>query len=184
MGFFEDAGVDLNEIPDDPFGFGNDFWPVRIIEVGEPKVTGGGDKYGMMVKWAVNHPKYDGQQVATQGLGLGNWTRLPIPEALQGSIPWDPKNNPEDKKVLIDLRDVFVALGFKNDEMGGVDGAKMLHRGCLVKIRAKRNDEGFWQFNLFAHKPLGDGDGANEFAKGTSNGKTAAELLEEEIANG
>jgi hypothetical protein len=184
-GIFDDAGVDLNNIPDDSFDFGNNFWPIRVIEVGPPKVTANKDKIGMMVKWAVEHPKYDGHPVSEK-LGNGNWTRLPVPKALQGQIPWDPENEPKDKQVLIDLRDLYLALGFSKDQMRGVKPSDLVHKICLAKIKAKKTPEGFWQFNIFGHKPYEpNSDGADEFTpSGSSNsngGKTAEQLAKEEL---
>lgn len=161
-GFFDEAEVELNEIPDDPFGFGNDYWPIRLVEIGEPKVTQKLDKIGMTVKWAVDDPAYSDNKPTQQ---MREWVRLPVPKKFQGQIPWNPKSNPEDKKVLIDLRDLYVALGFANDEMGGVNGEKMKYRGCLSKIRPKKNSDGFWEFGLFQRKSLPSGEGMNEFAQ-------------------
>lgn len=183
-GIFEDAGVDLNEIPDDPFGFENNFWPIRIIELGEAKLTRSGDKIGMMIKWAIEHPNYDGHPVSEK-LGQGNWQRLPVPTALQNQIPWDPRNNPEDKKVLIDLRDLYLALGFSIDQMKGIKPKDLVGRICSAKIKPRKSPEGFWQFNIFAHKPYDpSGEGVNEFAQNgstNSGAKSPEDLLKEEL---
>lgn len=179
MGFFDDAEVDLNDIPDDEFGFGRDFWHIRIVEVDEPKVTKNQDKIGMMVKWAVMHEAYNGDKRTQQ---MRQWIQLPVPKEYQGTIPWHPKENVEDKKVLVNLRKLFVALGFSNDEMGGVDGAKMLYRGCLSTINAKQNAEGFWEFSFYKMKPIpteGSGEGMNEFAPDQK--KSPAEIMDDEI---
>ena len=182
-GFFDDAEVNLNDIPDDMFGFGNDYWAIRIVEAVNPKVTANRDKVGMMLKWAVDHPAYANNK-PTQEMRM--WVQLPVPKALQGSIAWDPRNDPKDRQVLVQLRDLYLALGFKNDEMGQVNGAKMIYRGAMAKIKPKRNAEGFWEFGLFNMKALpeqGSGDGMNEFAQ-PSNGPTKSpeELLAEELA--
>lgn len=172
MGFFDDAEVEVNDIPDDPFGFGNDFWPVKIVEIKDPEVTKSGDKIGMMVKWAVDHPKYANHFVGVNGRGLGNgnWTQIPVPKALQGSIPWDPANDEKHAQVLFNLRKLFEALGFSADEMGGVGRDEMLGRKCLAKIKVSQDDNGFWQFRLNAMKPIGSENGADEFTRnGTSN---------------
>lgn len=185
MGFLDDAGVEVNEIPDDPFGFGNDFWPVRIVEIKDPKLTTGGDKYGMMVKWAVDHEKYQSHFVA-QGLGNGNWLQLPVPKVLQEQgVPWDPKNDEKHATVLYNLRKLFEALGFRADEMSKVGKDEMLGRGCLAKIRPTMDENGFWQFRLVAMKPFASGGGAAEFTKeGTSNpngGLSPEDLLKREL---
>lgn len=186
-GIFDDAGVDLNDIPDDPFDFGNEFWPIRIIELGDVKVTTNGDKVGMMMKWAVEHPKYDNHMVAKQ-LGNGNWQRLPVPRALQGQIPWAPKSNPDDKKVLIDLRDLYVALGFSVDQMNGIKPSDLLGKICQAKIKPKKTPEGFWQFNIYAHKPFDpNSSGLDEFAGGQkangNQGMTEEEMLKKELGD-
>lgn len=178
MGFFDDADVEIAEIPDDPFGFGKDFWPIWVKEVKDPEVTKSGERYGMMVTWAVDHPDFEGTQVADK-LGYGNWLQLPVPKPLQDRIPWDPKGS--DKKVLFDLKNLFLALGFTVDEMPTVDGPKMVGRRCLAKIGVKQNDQGFWQFNPYAFKPLGDGDGMNEFAGKSGNGKSAKDVIADEL---
>lgn len=175
-GFLEDAGVDLNEIPDDAFGFGNDHWPIRIVECGEVKVTANQDKVGMMIKWAVNLDAYS-RNLPTQQ--MRQWIQLPVPEAYQGTIPWNPKENPADKKVLVDLRNLFRALGFKNDEMGGIDGDKMLYRGCLSRIKPRQNADGFWEFNFYQMK-ADDANGSAE-TPAVSTEKSAKELMDDEI---
>lgn len=167
-GFFEEAGVNLNEIPDDAFGFGNDYWAIYLVECGEPKVTKNADKVGMMVKWAVDHPAYSNNKPTQE---MRQWIQLPVPTALQGQIPWDPRTNPEDKKVLVDLRDLYLALGFKNDEMGKVNGAKMLTRRAMAKIKPRRNADGFWEFGLFQLKAVPAGEATNgSISQGQSNG--------------
>lgn len=188
-GFFGDAGVNVADVPDDPFGFGNEPWPLVVTEVAKPKVTGNKDKIGMMVTFAVDHPKYQGHQVSKQ-LGFGNWFQLPVPKALQNQIPWDPQNNPKDMEAMVKLRRLFISLGFGVDELSGVNGEKMVGRRCMAKIFPKENEQGFWQFNLNGFKPIGEGNGNsgwgnNEFASGTTSnpggGKSAAELLEDEM---
>ncbi|MFG2268120.1 hypothetical protein [Streptomyces sp. NPDC048720] len=184
-GIFGDAGVDLNDIPDDPFDFGTAFWPIRVIGVGEAKVTGKGDKIGAMIKWAVEHPKYDGHPVSEK-LGNGNWQRLPVPRALQNEIPWDPRGNPDDKKVLIDLRDLYLALGFSTDQMAGIKLSDLVGTICLAKINPKKTPEGFWQFNIFAHKPYDPNSEEAQNSQAAQNvnsgGKSAEDLAAEELA--
>lgn len=183
-GFLDEAGIDANDIPDDPFGFGNDFWPVFVLEVGAPKVTKNKDKIGMMVKFAVDHPKFQGSFVAKTGLGNGMWVQLPVPLALRSQIPWEPEGEME-VQAMYNLKELYKALGFAKDEYGSVNGKKMEGRRALTKIKVKRGDSGFWEFNLNAMKPIGDGNGSSEFtSQGTSNpAKSAAEQLEEELKN-
>ena len=179
-GFLEDAGVELTDLPDDPFGFGNQHWPLRLIEIGEPAVTKSGEKFGVMLKWAVEHPMFDGTPQAEK-LGNGNWIQLPVPEALQNSVPWD-KESPEGKQVLFRFRQLLEALGFKADEMKSVGPKEMIQRMIYAKVSAKQNSEGFWQFNLFQMKPYTEGsdDGMQELAGGKST-KSAEDLLKEEL---
>lgn len=177
MGFLDEADVDVNDIPDDPFGFGKEFWPIYITEIKDPEVTKSGERFGMMISWAVDHPKYVGTQVATK-LGNGNWFQLPVPKVLQDQVPWDPKG--KDVGVLVNLKNLLLALGFGVDEMSGVGPAKMVGRRCLAKIKAEMGDMGFWQFNLQAFKPEGEnsGNGLSEFA---NPGKSPEDLLKEEM---
>lgn len=181
-GFLDEAEISANDIPDDPFGFGNDFWPVFVVEVGKAKVTANKDKIGMMVKFAVDHPKYQGSFVAKQ-LGNGNWYQLPVPMALRSQIPWNSEGESE-QQALYKLKELYKALGFPKDEFGSVNGPKMIGRRALTKIKVSQDDKGFWQFRLNNMKPIGEGEGMNEFAQPSNNGgKSAAELLEEELKN-
>lgn len=183
-GFFDEAGIKADEVPDDPFGFGKDFWPLRVMEVGKGKVTKNGDKIGMMIKFGVDHPNFQGTPLA-DSLGNGNWYQLPVPLALRDRIQWEPGSS-EAKDVMYKLGELYQALGFKRDEFGGVNGAKMLGRGMLAKVSPKRNAEGFWNFNLFQMKPMDQeglrGNGAGVTAP-SSGGKTDEELLKEELEN-
>jgi hypothetical protein len=185
-GIFGDAGVDVNDVPDDPFGFGNDYWPVRIVAIKKPAVTKSGDKFGMMVKYIVDHPKYQTHWVGDpqKGLGNGHWTQLPVPKVLQDRIHWDPQNDPKDQQVLTNLKALFKNLGFGVDEMKTVGPEKMLHRGFLAKIKVSQTDEGFWDFRFAQPKPFpaeGDGEGLNEFAGGLSADELAKKELEKEL---
>lgn len=182
-GFLDEAGINANDIPDDPFGFGNDYWPVFVLEVGAPKVTKNKDKIGMMVKFAVDHPKFQGSFVS-KGLGNGMWVQLPVPLAIRSQIPWDDEGEME-AQVKFNLKELYKALGFAKDEYGSINGKKLLNRRALTKIKVSRDDSGFWQFRLNAMKPVGDGNGTGEFnAQTTSNpGKSAAEQLEDELKN-
>lgn len=182
-GFFEDAGVETTDAPDDPYGFGNEYHRIRIMELKDPAVTKSGDKFGIMITWAVDEPKYQGSPVS-KNLGYGNWQQLPVPKALQGSVPWD-KNSEEGQKVLFNLRKLYEALGFKADEMKSVGPAELLYKGCLAKIKVTQNADGFWQFNPYALKPMGSENGADEFAQPESGNKakTADEILADELKN-
>ena len=183
MGFFDDAEVEVNNIPDDPFGFGNDFWPTRIIEVKDPEITKNGQRFGMMIRWAVEHPKFDGHYVSTQGLGYGNWQQLPVPKKLQGQVPWD-NNSEEAVKVLFQLKELYKALGIPADQWGKVGKDDLLHKVCLSKIKVQQDENGFWQFRLTAQKPLPSGEGMNEYARATTSnpgGLSPEELVKKEL---
>jgi hypothetical protein len=181
-GFFGEAGIDATEVPDDPFGFGNDFWPLVCIEVGQAKVTANKDKIGMMVKFAVDHPKFQGAPVGEK-LGNGNWYQLPVPLALREQIPWDPEGDKE-KKALYNLGELFKAMGFPKDQWKSVNGKKMVGRRISAKIKATKDDNGFWQFRLNQMKEI-DGGADSNWSGGTPAGntesKSAADLLKEEL---
>lgn len=184
-GFFDEAGINVADIPDDAYGFGNQHWPLVVVKVDKPKVTNNQDKIGMMVTFAVDHPKYAQHHVSKQ-LGFGNWIQLPVPLALRDQIPWDPDNNPKDAKALVDLRKLFESLGFKADELGKVNGPKMIGRRCMAKIKVSQNENGFDQFNLNNFKQVGENaDAGWSGAAPVSNGggKSPEELLKEELEN-
>lgn len=180
-GFLDEAGIDANDIPDDPFGFGNDFWPVFVLEVGKPKVTEKKDKIGMMVKFAVDHEKYQNSYVS-KGLGNGMWVQLPVPLALREQIPWDPEGEKE-QQVLFNLKELYKALGFAKDEYGKVNGTKMLHRRALTKIKAIRDENtGYWNFRLNGMKPVAENETSQDGTSPANGGKSPEQLLKEELA--
>lgn len=182
-GFFDEGGVDVNEVPDDPYGFGKEFWPIFVVEVGPAKVTKKKNMIGMMVKFAIDHPSFQGTRFAEK-LGNGNWYRLPVPVALRGQIPWDP-NGVDEKKALFQLGQLYGALGFPKDQWGKINGAIMKDKRFLAKIRVSQDDQGFPRFNLQNPKPIGSEDGLDEFAKpGNSSqngGLSPEELLKKEM---
>lgn len=184
MGIFDDAEIEVNDIPKDPFGFGNGYWPVTVLTVGEMKQTtnretgGPGDKIGTMITWGCNHP--DAPQM--ESLGRGNWQQLPVPTSLRGEIPWNPKSA-EAKKVIYELSNLYAALGFSKDEFGGIELTDLVGRTAMAKIFPRQNKEGFWQFNIVGLKPVpdeGDGSGMNEFAR-DNGGKSDEDLLNDEL---
>lgn len=182
-GILDEAGINAQDIPEDPFGFGNDFWPVFVLEVGPAKVTANKDKIGTMVKFAVDHAKFQGSFVAKTGLGNGMWMQLPVPLALRSQIPWDPEGEKE-QQALYNLKELYKALGFSKDQYGSIKLKDLVGRRALTKIKVGKSDTGFWEFRLNGMKPIGDGNGNNEFTQnGTSNPqKSAADLLKEELA--
>lgn len=167
MGFLDDAEVEVSDIPSDPYGFGNDYWTIFVKEVKKPEVTKKGDRFGMQIVWAVDDPQFANSPVANQ-LGYGNWVQLPVPKPLQNQIPWDAKSD-EGRKVLFALTNIFRALGFSADEMGGVGPEEMKLRRCMAKIKVTQNENGFFQFNPYAFKPLPTGEGGNEFHSSTTH---------------
>lgn len=177
MGFLDDADVSAQDAPDDPFGFGKEFWPVQITEVKDRKVTKDGDKYGTQLVWECLHP--DKSDIK---LGFGNWIQLPVPKPLQSEVPWDPKSQ-EAKKIIFDLVKLYEALGFKRDEMGGLGPDDLVNRPCLAKIFVRQNDEGFWQFNITAHKPMPEEgwEGSTSSANGQSNGQSTDDAIRAEM---
>jgi hypothetical protein len=182
-GFFEEAGINANEVPDDPFEFGQDFWPVYVSEATVPKLTANGDKIGFMVRFVVDHPQFEGKGVAGEN-GLGrHWYRLPVPLALRDRVPYDP-NGDSERKALINLKDLYKALGFGADEFAKVNNKNIVGRRMLTKIKAQKNENGYWEFRLNNMKPAGEGEGGNEFhANTTSNpGQSAEELAAAELA--
>jgi hypothetical protein len=183
-GFFDEAGITAEQVPDDPFGFGKDFWALRVMEVGKAMVTKKADKVGFMVKFGVDDPQFQGTPFA-DSIGNGSWFQLPVPLHLRDRISWEP-SSAEAKDAMFKLAELYQALGFKRDEFGSINGPKLLGRGMLAKISPKRNDQGFWNFNLFQMKPLDENaarGGISTAKPASGNGKTDAELLEEELKN-
>lgn len=184
-GFFEEAGVEGNDVPDDPFGFGNEFWPLYVVEVGKPKVTKNKDKIGMMVKFAVDHEKYRGKRVS-ESLGNGNWYRLPVPLPIRSQIPWNPEGE-DEQSAIFKLGQLYGALGFSKDQYKKVNGALMKDKRFLAKIRVTQDEQGFWKFNIQNMKPIGEGSdaGMGQFSQSASSnpnaGLSAAEQLKKEM---
>lgn len=178
MGFFDEAEVEVNDIPDDPFGFGKSHWLIQIDDIKDPKPTAGGDKFGMSIIWKCIDP-----EAPQEKLGNGNWIQLPVPVKLRDEIPWENKS-PEAKKVLHALANMYEALGFSKDEYGSIGKDELIGRHCMAKISVKQNAEGFWQFNIFALRKPNDGDGSDsgfgEFSKKPA-GKSEEDLLNDEL---
>lgn len=184
-GFFDEAGIDVSQIADDPYGFGNDYWPVYVVEVGPVKLTANKDKLGMMVKFAVDHERFAHSPVAEK-LGNGHWYQVPVPKALRNQIPWD-ENGQAEQLAMFKLKQLLKALGFPADQMSKANGKTMIGRHMLTKIKPVLDEMGFWKFNLNSPKPMAEGssNGLSEFTQnGQSNansGKTATQLAEEEL---
>lgn len=187
MGIFDDADVDIaNDIPNDPYGFGRDRWPVEIVEVRQPDISKSGKQYGTMVKYKCIDPTYSWME----SLGNGNWLQLPPPKYVLETAPdikWD-KNSEQGKKCLFAIKQLFEGLGIPVDQWNSLEITDLVGKQCMAKIFPKQNDEGFWQFNVTGMKPMpeeGSGD-MSVFAGGNStqsnSGKSAAELaLEAEM---
>jgi hypothetical protein len=189
MGFFDEAEVDVNEIPEDPYGFGNEFWPVRIIKLEDPKLTEKGDKYGMVIKYIVDHPKFATSRVGTDG--WGNWQQLPVPKIFQEQgVPWNPKYDDKHAQALFRLSELYKACGFPKDKWSGIGADDLVGAGFLAKLKVQQDDNGFFQIRTVAMKPLpkdgnGNSSGGNEFHPSTTSNpavaKTPEQILEEEM---
>jgi len=187
-GLFEEAGVNVADIPNDPFGFGNEFWPIVVLEVGPIKVTKNGDKLGQMVKFAVDHPDYATHYVGTKGLGNGTWYRLPVPLKLRDRIPYDP-NGADEKKDNHKIGLLYGALGFPKDQWAKLNLSKLVGKRMMAKIKPVMED-GYYKFNINAMKTLeegadsgwsGNGGGGTSASSAKSEAEKAREALAREM---
>ena len=183
-GLLEEAGISASDIPDDPFGFGNEHWPVVVLEAGPIKVTANKDKIGAMIKFGVDHPKYANHFVA-QGLGNGTWYRLPVPLKLRDRIPYDPDGESE-KGDNYKLGLLYGALGFPKDQWSKVTLPMLVGKRMMTKIRPVQ-ENGFWKFNLNNQKTVGNGadsgwSGNSGGGTSASSGKSEAEKAREALA--
>lgn len=195
-GFFDDAGVEIEKIADDPYGFGNSFHIVGVKECRDPKVTEKGDKVGIWVTFEILEDKY--QKVRP----FSKWIQLPTPKAIQvaSGVTFDIKSNPEDMAVAFNLKHFFRGLGFKVDEMNSANHQTIVGRQLLTRLSA-REEDGFWrigfalggvrptpepgtkEYDAMMEMAAGTGGGLDEFDGGKvpSTKKTAEELLREEM---
>lgn len=213
MGILDDAGVNANEVPKDPFGFGNDYWPVAIIACNSPKVED--NKYMQELREFINPNagiSSTGKQFGTSmvfralderfqhlgrnnpnqmpgQLGFGQWFQLPSPKWAQHIVPFD-KESTEGKKLIFNWATLLKGVGIPADEMGKAEITDVIGQQCLARIKATENDNGFWEFRVLGMKPLpkeGSPQGIGEFtAEGTSNpaGMSAMERALAEENNG
>jgi hypothetical protein len=166
MGILDAAGVDVNDVPEDPFGFGKDYWPVEIVDVKPADISKSGKQYGTMIKWRC----LDARFAYMESLGYGQWTQLPAPPAEANHLGWD-KDSAEGKKVIFNFIALLKAFGIPADQWGKFDTPHFKGQKCLAKIFVKQSDEGFWEFRVVAHKEMpkeGSASGLEEFTKGLS----------------
>lgn len=180
MGFFDEAGVDVSDLSDDPFGFKDAFWKVRLVKIEAPKVTNGGDKFGSKIVWVVEHPRFDNQFVSNPEKGMGNWLQLPPPVPLHDQLGWD-KDSADAKRLFFNFSKLLEALGFSRDEMPKVGAEEMLNQACFAKVRVSQNEAGFWQFNVYAHKALDDESLDNRAESNGGQVKSADDIMKEEL---
>lgn len=209
MGILDDAEVEVNDIPKDPFGFGNDYWPLQLIDVRPPKdkegnpskrdhldISSTGKSYGGMFVFRCLDERYaymgstDPEQMSGQLSKYGQWTSVPPPKWAQEIVPFD-KNSVDGKKLIFNWTQLCSALGFGVDEIGKLDIPHILGKTCLGKIRAKLDDEtGFWEIRVGMLKvmpPEGSPEGIGEFTKGgtsnpAGNGTSAMSAMEKAFA--
>lgn len=152
MGILEDAGIEPTDVPNDPYGFGRDYWPVQIIGVKAPDVSSSGKQYGTMLKWKCLAEQYS----YMESLGGGNWLQLPPPAHVLETIPtmeWD-KSGMRGKQCIFNITRLYQGLGIPADQWAKINAEDLLNMRCMAKIFVKQNDEGFWQFNVTGHKPM------------------------------
>lgn len=194
MGILDEAGVNANEVPKDPFGFGNDYWLVAILSVTAPKdgpftpddpqfknphagISSTGKQYGTNMAFRALDERFQhlGRNNPNQmpgQLGFGQWFQLPAPKWAQEQVPFD-KDTTEGKKLIFNWATLLKGCGFGADEMGKAEIEDVVGRVCLARIKATENENGFWEFRVMGMKPApkeGSPEGIGEFTKeGTSN---------------
>jgi len=183
MGILGNAGITPNEVPKDPFGFGNDYHPVKLVNVKPRKdsdqeyvdISSSGKQFGGMFIFQVLDERWsflgkgNDSQVPGQ-LGFGQWWALPSPEWARSAVPFD-FNSPDGKKLVHAWAKLVDAMGIPADV--DADIPDVIGKTCLAKIYPKEDENGFWQFRVAGFKPIpkdGSPEGFNEFTKeGTSN---------------
>lgn len=193
MGILDDLGIGTNEVPKDPFGFGNDYWQVTLLDFVAPKqddgnggripsqnkyadISSSGKQYGGMAVFRVMDERFaflganNPNQMPGQ-LGFGQWFQLPSPSWAQAQVPFD-KNSPDGKKIVYNWVTLCLAMGYGIDEVGKLDIPDVIGKVCQAKIYPKEDENGYWGFRVAGWKPLGaKGDGGSptgigEFTKG------------------
>jgi hypothetical protein len=140
MSWFEAAGINVADIEEDPYSFGENFWPLFVKECRQPKVSDTG-KFGMYVIMEIAHDKYNSVRP------FGRWIQLPTPLDVQKQFdaPFDPKEDLKDAKVVAFLMKWLMALGFKADEIqAGVAKPETIQgKFFLAKLKVVENDQGY-----------------------------------------
>jgi hypothetical protein len=141
MSWFEAAGINVSDVQEDPYAFGEDYWPLYVKECRAPKVSDTG-KFGMYVIMEIAHDKYDSVRP------FGRWIQLPTPLDVQKKFnaPFDPKVDLKDAKVVAFLMKWLQALGFKADEIqapGMVNETTIQGKLFLAKLKVVENDQGY-----------------------------------------
>lgn len=181
MGIFDEAGIDVNDIPSDPFGFGKEYHLLQIVDVRKPGVSASGKQYGTMIKWKCAEEEHAGMD----SLGQGNWLQLPPPEHVkqETGMEFDPKSS-NGRRCIFQIASLFKGLGIPADKMNSVEVEDLKGMYCMAKVFPKLNDEGFWQFNIVGHKPVPNGseEGMEIFAKGGNSSGGGIDELERALA--
>jgi hypothetical protein len=193
-GFFADAGVELDKVADDPYGFGQSYHIIAIKEWRAPAVSPTG-KFGSYIIFEYLEDRYKDMRP------FGRWYQLPTPKAIQiqTGVPFDPENDPKDQQVAFTLKRLLWALGFNVDQMNTVNPSNSQGRPFLAKLFAAE-EGGFWKvgFGTAGIKRMPEpgteeynalfapstGDPMGEFAKPAAGKKrTPEEILRDEIEN-
>lgn len=173
MGMFDEAGIDINtDVPNDPYGFGKDYWPVEIVKADAPDVSKGGKQYGTMLRWKCLAPQYS----YMESLGYGNWLQVPPPLEVVKIVPelaFD-KESEQGKKCIYILTTLLKGMGIPQDKWNSIKIPELLGMRCMAKIFVKQNEEGFWQFNITAHKPMPEEGSAEAMSVFAAAGNAAA----------
>lgn len=151
MSWFVDAGIDVSDVSEDPYGFGQNHWLIGVTEVKSVKATPKG-LYGMYVMFELLEEKYSSLKP------FGVWIQLPPPKQVQDDFGYefDPKNDLKHAKVVTNLVKFLSALGFGADEIqsGSANAETIVGKMFLGKMKASENDEGYDQFRWYQPKPV------------------------------
>lgn len=127
-------------IVNDPWRFGNEYWPTFVQECRAPKASEKG-LYGMYVFFEIAHERYEHVK------RFGRWIQLPTPKAVQEQFgtTFDPENNIKDANVYAFAIKFFLALGFSVDEIksGRITPPLIQGRVFEAQYSVGKNDNGF-----------------------------------------
>ncbi len=199
MGILDGLGINVNDVPDDPFGFNNDYWPVAILAAASPNtsnnpfmqelkefvnphsaISSSGKQFGTMLTFRILDERYqylggnNPNQMPGQ-LGFGQWFQLPAPEWAQHQVPFD-KDSADGQKLVFNWVALLKSLSFGADKMGAADLPDVLGRTCLAKIKATQDENGYWQFRVYGLKAgpaEGSAEGMSTFNPKPPNGGAA-----------